>query len=80
TSGMPLMIRAAFKPTPAISKEQDSVNCGTLGPEKIITKGRHDPCIAVRAVPVTEAAVAIGLLDLMSKMPEYDMEGNDEFR
>ncbi|HPR24206.1 MAG TPA: chorismate synthase [Bacillota bacterium] len=80
TSGMPLMIRAAFKPTPSISKEQDSVNMRTLGPEKIITKGRHDPCIAVRAVPVTEAAVAIGLLDLMSEMPEYDMEGNDEFR
>jgi len=77
TSGMPLIIRASFKPTPSISKEQHSVNMKTLGPEKIITKGRHDPCIAVRAVPVAEAAVAIGLLDLMSETPGYDMEGND---
>ncbi|MDD4366793.1 MAG: chorismate synthase, partial [Eubacteriales bacterium] len=77
TSGMPLIIRAAFKPTPSISKEQHSVNMKTLGPEKIITKGRHDPCIAVRAVPAAEAAVAIGLLDLMSETPGYDMEGND---
>lgn len=77
TSGMPLIIRASFKPTPSISKEQHSVNMKTLDPEKIITKGRHDPCIAVRAVPAAEAAVAIGLLDLMSETPGYDMEGND---
>lgn len=65
TDGMPLVLRAAFKPTPSIGTTQDSVNLETMEPAKLEIVGRHDPCVAVRAVPVIEAAVAIGILDLM---------------
>ena len=65
TSGMPLVIRVAFKPTPSIAMEQQSVNLTTLEPETLQVTGRHDPCIVLRAVPVVEAAIAIGLLDLL---------------
>ena len=65
TSGMPLVLRVAFKPTPSIAKEQQSVNLTTMEPEKLEVSGRHDPCIVLRAVPVVEAAIAIGLLDLI---------------
>jgi chorismate synthase len=65
TSGMPLVLRVGFKPTPSISMEQQSVNLTTLEPETLQVAGRHDPCIVLRAVPVVEAAIAIGLLDLL---------------
>ena len=65
TSGMPLVLRVAFKPTPSIAMEQQSVNLSTLEPETLQVTGRHDPCIVLRAVPVVEAALAIGLLDLL---------------
>ena len=59
--GTPLVARVAFKPTPSIAKEQDSVDLRTMTPAKITVKGRHDRCVAFRAVPVVEAAVAIAL-------------------
>jgi len=65
TTGMPLLVQVAFKPTPSIAKEQLSVNLKTMKPETLAITGRHDPCIVVRAVPVVEAALAIGLLDLL---------------
>jgi len=65
TSGMPLVLRVAFKPTPSIAMEQQSVNLVTLEPEILQVTGRHDPCIVLRGVPVVEAAIAIGLLDLL---------------
>jgi len=65
TSGMPLLLRVAFKPTPSIAMEQQSINLSTLEPETLHVEGRHDPCIVLRAVPVVEAAIAIGLLDLL---------------
>ena len=65
TSGAPIIVRAAIKPTPSISQEQKSVNLQTMEEETLVIKGRHDPCIVPRAVPVIEAAVAFGLLDLM---------------
>lgn len=65
TSGMPLVLRVAFKPTPSIAMAQQSVNLLTLEPETLTIAGRHDPCIVLRAVPVVEAAIAIGLLDLL---------------
>lgn len=65
TSGMPLVLRVAFKPTPSIAMAQQSVNLTTLEPETLQVSGRHDPCIVLRAVPVVEAAIAIGLLDLL---------------
>lgn len=63
TNGMPLTFRAAFKPTPSIAKEQDSINLETKEAVKLVVKGRHDPCIVPRAVPVVEAAAAIAVYD-----------------
>ncbi|MBR5969098.1 MAG: chorismate synthase [Lachnospiraceae bacterium] len=65
TTGMPLVFRAAVKPTPSIAKEQDSVDMRSLTETKIRVGGRHDPCIVFRAVPVMEAAMACALLDAM---------------
>lgn len=65
TTGAPVVARVAFKPTPSISLPQDSVNLKTGQPEKLVIHGRHDPCIVGRALPVVEACMAIGLLDLI---------------
>lgn len=65
TTGAPLVVSVAIKPTPSISKLQKSVNLQTMENEELVIKGRHDPCIVPRAVPVIEAAVALGLLDIM---------------
>jgi chorismate synthase len=67
TTGMPLVFRIALKPTPSIAIEQDSVNLETLESVKLKIEGRHDPCIAIRAVPVAEAVCALVLLDEMEK-------------
>ena len=63
TTGMPIVFQAAIKPTPSISLPQQSVNLESLESEVLSIKGRHDPCIVPRAVPVIEAATAIGLYD-----------------
>ena len=65
STGMPLVFRAAMKPTPSIYKEQDSVDMVSMTNVKLSIKGRHDPCVAVRAVPVFEAACAIAICDLL---------------
>ena len=65
TSGMPLIARLAFKPTPSIAKEQASVDLDKKENTKLNVKGRHDPCVVVRAVPIVEAALALGILDCM---------------
>ena len=66
STGMPLVFRAAMKPTPSIFKEQDSVDMVSMEPVKLSIKGRHDPCIVLRATPVFEAAAAIALCDLLA--------------
>ncbi len=66
---MPLVFRAAFKPTPSIAREQDSVSLSRLEPEKLSVPGRHDPCIVPRAVPVVESAAALALLDALLDGP-----------
>ena len=65
TNGMCLSFRVAIKPTPTIAKPQKSVNLKTMEEVTIEVKGRHDPCIVPRAVPVVEAAAAIALYDLI---------------
>ena len=59
--GMPIVARLAFKPTPSISLEQDSVDLATMTPAKITVKGRHDRCVAFRGAVAAEAAMALVL-------------------
>ncbi len=65
SNGMDIVMDVAFKPTPTIAKEQQTVDLAARKETALSVKGRHDPCIAVRAVPVVEAAMALGLLDAL---------------
>jgi len=69
TTGMPVVLRAGFKPTPSIGREQRTVSLSGRAEAPLTIHGRHDPCIAHRAVPVVEAVTAAVLLDLL-------LEGN----
>ncbi|MBS0617198.1 MAG: chorismate synthase [Spirochaetes bacterium] len=73
SNGMPITLRVAFKPTATISREQDSVN--ERGENVTLkVKGRHDPCVLPRAVPIVEAMLALVLVDqfLISKTARYE--------
>ena len=63
TNGMPVVVHVAMRPTPTIYKPQRSVDLATMTPATLAMKGRHDPCLVRRAVPVVEAAVAFALAD-----------------
>ena len=71
SSGMPITLRVAFKPTPSIAQPQDTVDYSSLTNETINIKGRHDPCVVPRAVPCVEAAVNIALLSHMMDYPNF---------
>lgn len=65
TNGMPVIFRAAVKPTPSISQKQKTVDLQKKENAELEIHGRHDPCIVPRAVPVIEAVTAIAVINLM---------------
>ncbi|MBQ3235226.1 MAG: chorismate synthase [Clostridia bacterium] len=67
SNGFNLTMRVAFKPTPSISIEQNTIDLISKENVKIKIKGRHDSCVAVRGVPCIESAVAIALVDEIAK-------------
>ena len=65
TYGWPVCFTVAMRPTPTVFVEQDSVDLATMKPAKLSMKGRHDPCIVRRAVPVIEAVTAFAVMDAL---------------
>ena len=65
TDGMPVIFRAAVKPTPSISQPQKTVDLQAMENTTLEIRGRHDPCIVPRAVPVIEAVAAIAIINLL---------------
>ena len=65
STGMPVIFTCGFKPTPSIGCEQESVSLSRRENTTMTVKGRHDPCIIPRAVPVVEAAAAVAVVDMM---------------
>lgn len=72
STGAPILFRMAVKPTPSIAQAQTSVDLSRMEPATLEVRGRHDPCVAARAVPVAEAAMALALLDLLLQRPSDD--------
>lgn len=79
-NGMPIAFQVGIKPTSSVSLPQPSIDLVTGENTELVVKGRHDPCIVPRAVPVCEAAAAIVLLDIMlcSGLFDYEQDGEDE--
>ena len=71
SSGMPITVRVAFKPTPSIAKPQGTVDYTNLKNDTIEIVGRHDPCVVPRAVPVVEAAINVAILSHMMSYPNF---------
>ncbi len=69
STGMPVVFQLAVKPTPSIGRPQRSVSLSAREERELVVHGRHDPCVAHRAVPVAEAVTALVLLDIL-------LEGN----
>lgn len=69
SSGMPIIFRVAFKPTPSISQPQNSVDFKDMTEQTLVIKGRHDPCVVPRAVPCVEAALNIALVSALLDNP-----------
>lgn len=64
TTGMPIILRTAIKPTASISQQQQTIDLQTKENTTLVVKGRHDPCIVSRAAVVVESALAIALINL----------------
>ena len=69
TTGAPVLFRMALKPTSSISRPQESVDLTSGSDATLEGHGRHDPCVATRAVPVAEAICALSLLDALLSFP-----------
>ena len=65
TNGMPITFEVAIRPTPSIAREQDTVDLTEGKDAKLTIKGRHDPCIVQRALPVIESAAALAACELI---------------
>lgn len=63
SNGMPITMRAAFKPASSISQEQPTVDVDTMSAATLRVKGRHDPCVVPRAPPVVDALVSLVVAD-----------------
>lgn len=72
STGMPILLRAAIKPTPSIAQKQQTVDLRERREAILAIGGRHDPCIVPRALPAIEAATAIGILDLMMESRGFE--------
>ena len=64
SSGAPIVCRFVVKPTSSIPAELDTIDTA-MQPKKISTTGRHDPCVAIRGVPIGEAMLALVLVDYL---------------
>lgn len=73
SNGMPILAQVAFKPTPSIGREQETVNLETKENVKIEIPGRHDACIVPRALPVAEGCLALAMLDVYLGRGEYSV-------
>lgn len=71
SSGMPITLRVAFKPTPSIAQPQETIDYSAMANETLEIKGRHDPCVVTRAVPCVEAAVNVAILSHMLDYPNF---------
>ena len=71
SSGMPITLKVAVKPTPSISQPQETIDYSAMKNETLVVKGRHDPCIVARAVPCVEAAVSLAVLSHMLEYPNF---------
>jgi len=71
STGQPIVLRVAMKPTPSIAKAQQTVSLSRMENAELIVHGRHDPCVAHRAVPVVEAQTALVLLDFLLEQSNF---------
>lgn len=69
STGAPIILRVAIKPTSSISRPQQTIDMARGKDDTVEVAGRHDPCIAPRAVPVVEATCALALLDAWLSFP-----------
>ena len=72
TNGMPMLMKCVFKPTASIGKPQETLDFDAGKRTLLEIKGRHDPCVALRAVPIVKAVTALTILDLL--MIEYGVQ------
>jgi chorismate synthase len=75
SSGQPIVAHIAMKPTSSISIAGESMTAQGESAE-VITKGRHDPCVGIRAVPIAEAMLAIVLMDHLLRHRAQNMDVN----
>lgn len=72
TNGMPILFSVKVKPTPSISREQETINFDKMENTTIKIVGRHDPCVVARAVPCVECVTAIAIFDMVMESKIYE--------